>query len=246
MMASFWARLIVHLDASLVVEPGQSAAIVGRTGTGKSTMLGLIPRFYDVNAGQCALTSDVRTIRAVAAAADYLVLAGIRALSHHNLAEHCLRQSSRRGRGRSRRAGGQRARLHHGAAAGLATPWSSGETRSPAGAAASRLFARSCATPIRSSTAVGVARLGIGGVFSLPAMRLMDGRTSMIAHRLATVRRADVIRARRRRIVEVHARGPAGSRWMHTHLHNIQFGNARRAAVCDAVDCAARGRDWSI
>jgi ATP-binding cassette, subfamily B, bacterial len=39
-------------DVSLVIQPGQSAALVGLTGSGKSTLLSMIPRFYDPLAGQ--------------------------------------------------------------------------------------------------------------------------------------------------------------------------------------------------
>ncbi|NJO07808.1 MAG: ATP-binding cassette domain-containing protein, partial [Chloroflexaceae bacterium] len=41
-------------DVSFVVEPGQTIAILGRTGAGKSSIINLIPRFYDVSAGACA------------------------------------------------------------------------------------------------------------------------------------------------------------------------------------------------
>ncbi len=45
----------------LTVEPGQFVAIVGGTGTGKSTLVNLIPRFYDVTAGQVLVDGvDVR------------------------------------------------------------------------------------------------------------------------------------------------------------------------------------------
>jgi|688.fasta_scaffold31273_4 ATP-binding cassette subfamily B protein len=40
------ARLILR-DISLTVSPGESVAFVGGTGTGKSTLLSLVPRFYD-------------------------------------------------------------------------------------------------------------------------------------------------------------------------------------------------------
>ena len=43
---------------SFTVEPGKFVAIVGGTGTGKSSLVNLIPRFYDVTAGQ-VLVDDV-------------------------------------------------------------------------------------------------------------------------------------------------------------------------------------------
>lgn len=39
-------------DVSFTVDPGQTVAIVGATGSGKSSLVGLIPRFYDVSAGE--------------------------------------------------------------------------------------------------------------------------------------------------------------------------------------------------
>ncbi|HEM6591612.1 ABC transporter ATP-binding protein [Streptococcus suis] len=45
--------LIEHLD--IAVKAGQKVAIVGPTGAGKSTMINLLMRFYDVTAGQITL-----------------------------------------------------------------------------------------------------------------------------------------------------------------------------------------------
>jgi ATP-binding cassette subfamily B protein len=39
-------------DVSFAVEPGQTVAIVGHTGAGKTTLISLMMRFYDVTAGQ--------------------------------------------------------------------------------------------------------------------------------------------------------------------------------------------------
>ncbi|MFC8503379.1 ABC transporter ATP-binding protein [Pedococcus sp. NPDC057267] len=47
------APLIEHLD--LVVEPGQTVAIVGPTGAGKTTLVNLIMRFYELDAGRITL-----------------------------------------------------------------------------------------------------------------------------------------------------------------------------------------------
>jgi subfamily B ATP-binding cassette protein MsbA len=48
-------------DLTLRVAPGQVLAIVGRTGSGKSTVVNLLPRFYDVNEGSVRVDGhDVR------------------------------------------------------------------------------------------------------------------------------------------------------------------------------------------
>jgi len=47
----------------LVAEPGQTVAILGATGSGKSSLIHLIPRFYDVEAGRVTLDGvDVRDL----------------------------------------------------------------------------------------------------------------------------------------------------------------------------------------
>ena len=45
----------VIADLSVSVEPGKSLAIVGHSGSGKSTLVSLLPRFYDVDAGEILL-----------------------------------------------------------------------------------------------------------------------------------------------------------------------------------------------
>ena len=45
--------LIQHLD--LVVQPGQTVAIVGPTGAGKTTLVNLVMRFYELNGGRITL-----------------------------------------------------------------------------------------------------------------------------------------------------------------------------------------------
>ena len=48
---------------SFAVEPGQTVAILGTTGSGKSTLVNLIPRFYDVTGGSMKLDGhDVRDV----------------------------------------------------------------------------------------------------------------------------------------------------------------------------------------
>jgi len=50
-------------DVSFRVEPGQTFAIVGHTGAGKTTLISLLLRFYDIPRGQILLDGkDIRTI----------------------------------------------------------------------------------------------------------------------------------------------------------------------------------------
>lgn len=50
-------------DVDLVAEPGETVAILGATGSGKSTLVNLIPRFYDVSAGRILLDGhDIRDL----------------------------------------------------------------------------------------------------------------------------------------------------------------------------------------
>lgn len=50
-------------DIDFVAEPGKTVAIIGSTGCGKSTLVNLIPRFYDVTGGEISLDGeDIRDL----------------------------------------------------------------------------------------------------------------------------------------------------------------------------------------
>jgi ATP-binding cassette subfamily B protein len=55
----------VVLDGiNLIAEPGQTVAILGATGAGKSTLINLVPRFYDTSGGRVLIDGqDVRQIQ---------------------------------------------------------------------------------------------------------------------------------------------------------------------------------------
>jgi ATP-binding cassette subfamily B protein len=51
-------------DISLEAQPGQTIAIVGPTGAGKTTLVNLLPRFYDVTGGSVTIDGvDVRAVQ---------------------------------------------------------------------------------------------------------------------------------------------------------------------------------------
>ena len=94
--------VIDHMDLS--IKPGQTIALVGPSGGGKSTTCSLLPRFYDVAAGSISIDGqDVRDVtqqslrRAIGLVQQDVYLFG----------EHRLRQAGRYG-GRDRRGGPSR------------------------------------------------------------------------------------------------------------------------------------------
>ena len=58
------ADLPVLSNINFTAQPGQTTAFIGSTGSGKSTLINLIPRFYDVSAGQILLDGvDIRNLK---------------------------------------------------------------------------------------------------------------------------------------------------------------------------------------
>ena len=54
---------VLH-DIDFIAEPGKTTAIIGSTGCGKSTLVNLIPRLYDVTGGKITLDgNDIRNIK---------------------------------------------------------------------------------------------------------------------------------------------------------------------------------------
>jgi ABC-type multidrug transport system fused ATPase/permease subunit len=60
---SYFGRHQVLKEISFAIEPGQVVALLGATGSGKSTIINLLPRFYDPSSGRITIDGvDIRRI----------------------------------------------------------------------------------------------------------------------------------------------------------------------------------------
>ena len=109
-------------DVSFSIEPGQVVGIVGPTGSGKSTVLSLLPRFYDPSGGRVLIDgTDVANLQAFGSAlSGWLRVAGDGAVSRDNPREHRVWTSGCEQRTSDRsRESGQRRRIYQSHAARL-------------------------------------------------------------------------------------------------------------------------------
>ena len=82
-------------QVSLVIEPGQVVALVGPTGAGKTTIISLIPRFYDPDTGIVKIDGDrCEGLPArIVAAADQFRPAGNATVPRTSVVQHRLRKA---------------------------------------------------------------------------------------------------------------------------------------------------------
>src|SRR6266849_843289 len=60
------SEIMTLTNVSFVTEPGHTVAVLGKTGSGKSSIINLIPRFYDLTAGKVIVDEhDVRDVTLV-------------------------------------------------------------------------------------------------------------------------------------------------------------------------------------
>ena len=185
-------------DIDLHVPPGQTVALVGATGAGKSTFAKLVARFYDPTAGRVLVDGhDLRDVTAaLAALADGDRAAGGVPVQRHDRREHRVRAPGRdAGGGRapprarsapttsSRRSSTATTR-RSASAASSSPPASASSSRSPARWSPTR--ASSCSTR-RPRTSTSTPRAGS----RTACAACSAGRTAIvIAHRLSTIERA--------------------------------------------------------
>jgi subfamily B ATP-binding cassette protein MsbA len=185
---------------SLIARPGQTVALVGPSGGGKSTILNLIPRFYDVDGGRIALDGrDIRDVTLASLRAQIALVAQEPFLFDDTIAANIA--YSRPGASQAEIEAAARAAAAHEFI--LETP---GGYQAQVGEAGARLSGGQ-----RQRIAIARAFLKDAPIILLDEAtsaldteseaqvqealeRLMAGRTTiLIAHRLSTVRGADVI-----------------------------------------------------
>ena len=107
---------------NLDVRPGERVAIVGPTGCGKTTLINLLMRFYDVNGGAITVDGhDVRSVTRDSLRQNFGMVLQDTWLKTGTVRENIAlaRPGCHGGRDRGRGEGRACPRLHHAPAAGL-------------------------------------------------------------------------------------------------------------------------------
>ena len=185
---------------SFEAEPGQTVALLGATGSGKTTIINLIPRFYDVTAGRVTIDGyDVRDVTLDSLRSQIGIV-----LQETNLFSGTIRENIAFGRPEASDeeiiAAAKAAAAHEfimGFPAGYDTPvgergttLSGGQKQRIAIARALLLNPRILILDDSTSSVDAVTEAQIQHALD----HLMEGRTSfVIAQRISTVRRADQI-----------------------------------------------------
>jgi ABC-type multidrug transport system fused ATPase/permease subunit len=184
-------------DVDLVVPPGQTVALVGATGAGKSTFAKLVARFYDPTSGRVTVDGvDLREVRAASLRSQMGIVPQEAFLFSGTIADNIAfgrADATREEVEAAARATGAMdfvARLEHG----LDTEVGERGVQLSAGQRQLVAFARALVADPRIlilDEATSNVDLHTEGRIEVALRRLLAGRTAIvIAHRLSTIRQA--------------------------------------------------------
>jgi subfamily B ATP-binding cassette protein MsbA len=198
-------------NVSVQVEAGQMIAIVGRSGAGKTTMVNLLPRFYDVTSGTILIDGvDIRDVSLASLRAQIGIVTQETVLFDDTIATN-IAYGSPHATPQAIEAAARAANAHDFISAlpgGYATPIGERGQRISGGQRQRLAIARALLknAPILVLDEATSALDTESEILVQEALaNLMLNRTSfVIAHRLSTIRRADaIIVLERGRVVEI-------------------------------------------
>ncbi|MGN1345385.1 MAG: ABC transporter ATP-binding protein [Eubacteriales bacterium] len=225
-------RQIIH-DLSMNIRPGMTAAIVGPTGAGKTTIINLLMRFYDPASGQVKLEGcDIAHAARASVRRSYTMVLQDTWLFSGTIAENIAygstREVSREEIEKAARAAGI-----HSFIEGLPHGYDTVLTDEGVNISKGQKQLLTIARAMISNAPVLILDEATSNVDSMTEMRiqaamagLMEGRTSfVIAHRLSTVKNADVIFVLRDgRVIEHGSHDELMSqKGFYYSLHSAQF-----------------------
>ena len=199
-------------DVSFTVRAGQMVAIVGRSGAGKTTLVNLLPRFYDVSTGQILIDGvDIRHVTLASLRRQIGIVTQDTVLFDDTIAQQHRLRLARGDAGRRSRPRRGRRNAHDFIAAlprGYETMIGERGQRLSGGQRQRLAIARALLknAPILVLDEATSALDTESELLVQEALaNLMMNRTSfVIAHRLSTIRRADaIVVLERGRVVEI-------------------------------------------
>jgi len=220
-------------DVSLVARPGEVVAIVGPTGAGKSTLVSLVPRFFDPDVGRVMLDGhDVRSVQVSSVRAAVSLVLQESFLFPFSIAENIA--YGRPGASREEVVAAAEAANAHEFVVGLPEGYDtvvgergatlSGGERQRVAIARALLKDAPVLILDEPTSALDAQTEGL----LLEALeRLMAGRTTLvIAHRLSTIRNADrIVVLDRGRVVESGTHGQLlRVDGIYARMHAVQHG----------------------
>jgi ATP-binding cassette, subfamily B, bacterial len=219
-------------DVSFQIEPGQVAAFVGPTGAGKTTIISLIPRFYDPISGVVRIDGqDIRSFKQKSLRQQISLVLQETVLFHGPIWSNIAYGKPEASRGEILRAA-ELANAHefiekmpqgYDTILGERGATLSGGQRQRI--AIARAIIRDSPILLLDEPSSGLDAASEKLVFDA-LDKLMEGKTSVvIAHRLATIRRANIIFVVKEGVIVEHGTHDEllQSGGLYAELHEIQF-----------------------